>query len=282
MNNLFEISSATKKGVGDVNEDFVTVTQQSAWVIDGATGLTDRVFSSEESDGYWIAKKYDERIKDYINESEELSVIIQRCAEEIREEYKKMTEESSIDEAAKPSAAIALLRWEEDQIEYFVLGDCGFLAFNRRSQIKNVFGEGPRKYDEAVINDLHNLVTNEELEYEEAYEHVRPQLKEHRRLKNSPSGYWTLGLSAEAIDHADVGSLSTNEITSGLLMTDGFEVINTVFDVFKNWKATHDYLETNGLNRGIRVLRDIERGDPACRRYPRLKPSDDASVVILK
>ena len=54
-------------------------------------------------------------------------------------------------------------------------------------------------------------------------------------------------------------------------------------DTFQAMTAVElvDRAAENGLQPLLRQLRDLENSDPECLTYPRLKPHDDATAVLL-
>lgn len=274
--------SASRNGTfGEHNEDVATLTEAGAWVIDGATGLNDCTYTSASTDGQWFAQQFDALLRDRIGRDEELSDIVVDCIEDVRERYYSIAGSDDIDKVTEPSGAIAIARpLGETELEFFVLGDCSVVATHPDNTATEIHGEGPREYDEKAVEKLSELV-QEGHSHEEAFEEIKPMLREHRRLKNTPEGYWGLGFSTEAVAHARTGTIDREETHLLSLFTDGFEQIVQTFDVFCDWSAALNYIETNGVDRSLRILRDLQRSDPNCRRYPRLKPSDDTSIVAI-
>jgi len=281
---MFEFTgvSASRNGTfGEHNEDVATFIEGGAWVIDGATGLTDHTYTSASTDGQWFAQTFDELLRDRIDRNEALSNIVSDSIKDIREKYYSIAGSDDIDKVTEPSGAIAIVRpHPETELEFFVLGDCSVVASHPNRTTTDILGKGPREYDKKAIKNLSELV-HEGYSHKEAFEEIKPMLREHRRLKNTPDGYWGLGFSTEAVDHARTGKFKWGDVRFLSLFTDGFEQIIQVFDVFCDWSAALNYIETNGVERSLRVLRDIQRSDPNCRRYPRLKPSDDMSLVAV-
>lgn len=281
---MFEFTGvpATRNGTfGEHNEDIATFTESGAWVIDGATGLTNQTYTSASTDGQWFAQQFDDHLRDRIDRNEELSNIVLDSIKDVREKYYSIAGSNDINKVTEPSGAIAIVRpHPETELEFFVLGDCSVVASHSNDTTTDIFGEGPREYDKKAIEKLSGLVRDGR-SHREAFEEIKPMLREHRRLKNTPDGYWGLGFSTEAVEHARTGTFNWRDVRFLCLFTDGFEQIVQTFNVFCDWSAALNYIETNGVERSLRVLSDIQRSDPDCHRYPRLKPSDDMSLIAL-
>lgn len=276
----FDVVAHVDGGSG-VNEDRVGQARRAAWVLDGATGLTDDSFTDAASDGAWFVDRFDRALSATVTDVERsLSEIVTECIETVASDFAALVSEDDVDDAALPSGALALARWDETSLEYFVLGDCS-LAVAHEDELVTHFGEGPRELDDEVVREMQSLLTEQGYSYGEAREAVSDTLAAHRRLKNEPDGYWTLGLEPDAVDHATIGSHPRSTIEDACLFSDGFEPIVETYDLFRDWGTAMDYVRENGPVRTVRILRAVEESDPNCTRYPRLKPSDDAGFVLL-
>jgi uncharacterized protein YoaH (UPF0181 family) len=264
-----------------INEDAFGHTGEAAWVIDGATGLTDKEYTDYESDGLWYVEYVSELLEKNISNEETLQSILRDIVTSAEQRYTEViNNDDQILEEEKPSAAISLLRWDADTVEYFILGDCS-AVIERNSDIMVTLGEGPRKLDKKVVEKMRQLMS-EGMSYAEAKDESSDMLRDHRRMKNKEEGYWTLGFDENAMSHALTGTIPTEEFIRGYLFTDGFEPIVETYDVFRDWRAAVNYLGENGMKRAIKILRAIEEADPECKKYPRLKPSDDIAIVEIK
>lgn len=264
-------------------EDLTGRTDNATWVIDGASGMGERDLTDFDSDGVWFVETFDECLKKQTaNISLSLSEIISTCINEVRIKFENYISEQINDPMLEPTGAISLVRERGSEIEYLVLGDCSLVIKKQSGNVETILGEGPREFDKRVVEEVINTMEREGVSYETAYSAARPMLKEHRRMKNKPDGYWTLGFEGDAVSHAKTGRISANNLDRLYLFSDGFELLVPTYDIFADWAAATDYIDANGIERTFQLLRDIERSDPECRRYPRLKPMDDASLVVVE
>jgi hypothetical protein len=74
-NSTFTIDTRLCGGDG-VNEDMYGHTSESAWVIDGATGLTDKQFSNQKSDELWFVNRISDRLSARMSHDHSLSDIV--------------------------------------------------------------------------------------------------------------------------------------------------------------------------------------------------------------
>jgi serine/threonine protein phosphatase PrpC len=104
--------------------------------------------------------------------------------------------------------------------------------------------------------------------------------RRHRALMNRPEGYWTTDLSGRGLDHIEIERMSARAGDHFLLMSDGFY---RLVDTYRRYTyATLIEEAQRGLPQLLRDLREIEDADPECRKYPRLKPRDDATAVLVR
>ena len=66
-----------------------------------------------------------------------------------------------------------------------------------------------------------------------------------------------------------------------LLGTDGFWRLNDTYHVY-GMDQLVDAALNGGLERLARELREIERNDRQCVKFPRIKPTDDATALLCR
>lgn len=93
--------------------------------------------------------------------------------------------------------------------------------------------------------------------------------------------HWALGLNDGAVLHLQQMKVPATSVDVVLLATDGFTRLIDFYGLY-----TPESLLGAARERGVgalcRELRDLEDSDTECRRYPRLKPKDDATALLLK
>ena len=93
--------------------------------------------------------------------------------------------------------------------------------------------------------------------------------------------HWALGLNDGAVLHLQQMKVPATSVDVVLLATDGFTRLIDFYGLY-----TPESLLGAARERGVgalcRELRDLEDSDTEYRRYPRLKPKDDATALLLK
>lgn len=318
-------SGPDKSDDGEVksyNEDFVAYRDhQYVLVLDGSSGLDKE--AGVEYDGYnssaqWFVQKFALTLRERIDEMIPTTELLKGCIREVKEAYQGLLKTDQKSEAAviEPSASLALVRKLDGKIEVTLLGDITVGVRTHDGEVKVLEQTDVARYDNKVIeligkkkkpgHHVCDIVNDDE---------VQKLLRENRNRKNTPDGYWILGLDEEAVDHALVetfidryipdapGELAGRIIDSMLILSDGFA------DYYKKYKkdyvrARENYLrsveayksemdktggmdvlwnraECDNLRNICRDLRRWEEQDAYCDRYPRFKKSDDASAVLV-
>ncbi len=264
------------------NEDISNITSNAAWVIDAATGLGSDRYMPSESDGKWYAEMWDKYLLNNIsNLNKSLKDIILEGLDYITREYNNITQIKEIKAINMPSSGIVLVRWNEKELEYFILGDCQLWIRNSKG-VRIIADYKLPKFDNEALNAMQKYI-DQGYTLEKAREYINQILIENRLKTNKKDGYWSLSFSNEAVYNSlnDV-ILFNNEsqIVDFLLSSDGFYAITDKYKKM-NEAMVFDYIQNKGLKAICNCIRQIEEEDSEAKEYVRFKKSDDASAVYL-
>lgn len=276
------------KGIGlsdrgnKVNEDIFNITDRAAWVLDGATGLTNSNISGFKSDANWYVEKWNEYLSKNISKQEPLKEIIRAGIKEIREEYSKFNGFYSLSGLAYPCAAISVVRLlSENEIEYFVLGDCTLLLKNDKEELE-IYDRKLEQLEDKIIEKIICEKNKNNINLLDAKELCLEDIRNTRLLKNKKSGYWILELNEEAVNHALTGVISVNKSSRICMMSDGFSQYYDTLNIVKNSNEFMTLLEENTIENLLADIRKVQESDNMCNKYPRLKKGDDSTIVYLE
>lgn len=266
---------------GPVNEDLVHAGDEIAWVLDGATGLGPPPFAADEgSPAAQFVRLIAEELQRRAGTPGRLASLVEAALAAVSARLSPSLE-SLHDRAQIPTAAIALARLADGRLDLFVLGDCRIVACHPQGLLIDVLDWRHRAFDEVALRRLGELL-DEGAGFEESRAAIQDLLLAHRRSTNQPGGYWILGNDPEAARHGI--SLTLENPPGGLrllLMTDGFFSLLD-YGLFPSPRHLVDFVEENGLDRAVELLRTEEEADPECRRHPRFKRKDDATAAYLR
>lgn len=265
-----------------VNEDTAYSADTYGWVIDGATGLNKKNLTKSESDAYWFVNEWNNYLKyNILNNSITLKEIIINGIVCISDKFYQISTSKAPNKVDLPSASIVVIRINNDKVEYFLLGDCTLVVQNSDGKSSIIKQKLLDKLDNKAKSEMAKLMRGKGISFNEARQEINPLLINHRLLKNTLGGYWTLEFDKNAVDNCLYGFLDFEECKKVLLMSDGFSAI------FDNYNYTDEnniisLVENNGLQEIYNTIRSIEEEDSDILKYPRFKKSDDASAVLMK
>ncbi|MCT4621930.1 MAG: protein phosphatase 2C domain-containing protein [Marinisporobacter sp.] len=262
-----------------VNEDVANMNEYGAWVLDGATGLNKKNIVGQESDAKWFVTWWDGYLSNQLEKNDSLLNIMEKGIHRIKEEFSKITKEQALSKLDFPSSSIVVLKWHEEELEYFSLGDVALLV-QKEERIQTIMDDKITKLDDSVFNSMKKLMMKEKKNMYEAKEIMMDLIIKNRLLKNTEDGYWILGFNEDAAKKGLYGKIKTDTNTRVLIASDGFSALSDKYD-YVNRNELIKVIENTGVEKLYDTLRDIEEKDSDGILYPRFKKSDDASAIYL-
>ena len=211
------IKAYTQEGTKHVNQDVFGWQGNMVWVIDGATPLFGDDFLGG-NDVQKTVRKISDALKRYANDEDSLADILFHACKSVEKEYRKAISGYDLIEKYKlPSFAIVIVRANNNTVEWYGLGDCeiymhdtvyrdeSFDRINKRNQkkVKNKL---------ALHRETRTLLNNE----------------------NHPEGYWIGSLDGVGCMHGKCGSVTSKDIKSIYLYSDGMSTVLQDKTVMKN------------------------------------------------
>jgi serine/threonine protein phosphatase PrpC len=284
------IDEASIAGSALPNEDVAGHGDGTAWVLDGATGLSAERLLPGHSDAAWLASTYSQLLSKYRwSEGAELRRALESVIRKVSQRFEIEKQRPLKYPYELPSASGALARVCGNSLEFACLGDCRvivrvqeggeptFVTSQERAVVSSL--------DARVIRRLMKLLEDGAMSsYSEALRSsvVLEELRANRSLMNSPAGYWIFGLDPEAARHMEVKKLYLSGGTAeGLLASDGLYRLVDTFAAYPDGKALLEAARSKGMSTLLGELRSLEDADPECRVHPRLKRSDDATGLLF-
>lgn len=275
------------------NEDLVRVTDGAAWVLDGASGLTDRqLVADAASDGRWYVQTFDDYLQSAIADTERtlaeivrdgIDEMVDRLEQDMTVPTANTPETADIEQAVTPldlpAATIAIVRWSGDDLETYSLGDS--TAFVRTGDDDHQYYHGdPNQFDRLTVERVAELrEEHPDASWQELRERVQPTVESIRRLREMPNGYWALGVNPVAARKGVTGRHDIENVDAAYLFTDGLWGLVPEFGVYDTWTDALDAMDTHGVEHVVARLREAERDDADLEAVPRLKCHDDVGVV---
>ena len=272
---ILAVIDAVCEPSGTVNEDRWGALEQSAWVLDGSTGLTTERVLPGPSDALWLMERVDLGLKGRADEAPSLAAALRPTLAEARTEFVRVALRRDAEAADMPCGSLVMLRVREGVAEMSSLGDCRIVDGKGRS-----FGtSGVTALDERLVEEVVAL-QKQGVPHRKIWQRLLPMTRRHRALMNRAEGYWTTDVTGAGLDHIEIERVPTRAGDDFLMMSDGFY---RLVDTYRRYTyATLMEMAQRGLAPLLQELREIEDEDPECRTYPRLKPRDDATAMLVR
>ena len=261
-----------------MNEDAVASFDNFAFVIDGASplcGKGDTLASNITS--------YVDFLKNYVagrHESGEIVDILTSCIREIRKRSDlNIAYTEDIDSSSAAFLSVRLL--EDGAVEYYTIGDCSLLVELADGEILEICDKTVPVLDAKVVAEMLRISKEKSISVCEARRYVLDMLRAHRKKKNTPDGYWILGLNPEAVSMGRRGVFEAGKIVSCCLLTDGFSDYYNTMRIVDSPAEFFSALKHSGAEHLLSQLVQAQERDSGCNLHPRLKKEDDASLVFL-
>ncbi len=260
------------------NEDLSIIGDNLAVILDGSTGLGPQVTPGPESDAVWFVNLVGEHLLRTWNQVPDFPQALKSSVETVATKFGALHSQDKVDTYARPSAALVAVAIEDSEVNVYRMGDCSAVRLTQGTA--PIFQESRLEaLDRRAIDVLlHHLQSG--LSYSDARKATMPMLIKHRAMMNTPDGYELLTVDPSCVDLMEKKTISPVSGERLLLSSDGFSTI------FENYGRS-DFLKEIALGRQhlkqtITEIRRMENNDKAMSRFPRLKPHDDASAILLE
>ena len=254
-----------------------------AWVIDGATSVAGQDYlGAGRGDPAWYAHALSKRLEANAARGLALAELHAAAARDVAGEYRKLCSQlrAATPLYAQPMAGLTMVRVSGDRVELYELGDCPAFALADGGGVRRLT---THEASEAA-DESHTRVTAAQQAVGYAPKAVwadrLPSLRQRREVQLTER---PLQVSTPALDAVFGGYATSFElagVSALVLMSDGFERFSVKYRLGDDAEMIRRSIE-EGPDGPLAALRAAEAADPDCRRFPRLKPSDDATCVVI-
>lgn len=285
----FEIVATASRPGDSVNEDAAghaesgkgIFYQQTAWVLDGATGVARREYVPDgPTDAAWLARTLNEEMTALESSAYAARRYFERVIDRVAARYHALVPDyKTLPRHARPSAAVVWLRANPGWIEFRHQGDC--VAAIEQGREVTCLGVIDRTGSDDKLKELIAARLAAGPSDRKLLDAMGDELRRRRDRLNRPSGYWMLGIDRRAAVAMDYAIFKALPGTRVLLCSDGYW---RLVDHFHRYDAAG--LLRASFERGpdalLDELRALEAADPDCLAFPRIKPTDDATALTLR
>lgn len=261
------------------NEDIYGVIKNGAFVIDGASGLTNKNYTPSGNDVNWMVNWWKEYLEENLDDTTySVQEILREGIGRFNKVYGEFVDLSTLKLHEQLSAGIAIVRRTGEFLEAYVLGDVEITLEDKDSEIMMITDSSIKKLDDEVI---HLISRNENRKGELVFKGFTQEeldiLILNRSKMNQPGGYYILSHSQEAVDKGLYRKLPVESISRCLLATDGLLPLSYKYSK----KGILDRIREIGAKKLITELRELEDSDRDKRSIGRLKTHDDATLIYM-
>jgi hypothetical protein len=262
-----------------VNEDGIGLRGSFAWVIDGATGLSDEQLTSGGSDAAWLAGLIGDRLVDLAGE--EGDAVLSRLEADIHSIFRETTAHvPGVGEHDAPSACLGLVETHPGEggqvrVQGRFLGDVIALVPTERGIVRWT-DERAKPFEKKTLAAL----GAREHAPGSIPEAVKRQILENRTKLNRPDGYWVVNPLRPWAGRELRFEAQVKPGEPIVLATDGFMRLVDVFGAYSD-TALHARLAAGKGPDLMKELRERERSDLLAAAYPRVKTHDDATFLVI-
>ena len=262
------------------NDDAFAYRETAAIVLDGATGLGERLMPGP-SDAAWLSRFGANRIMSYLGEGAQPQEAVTAALFDAETSFAQLRRREPAERYEMPFASMMLAVAGETAIDFLWYGDCAALVQHTDGRVE-IVGEAIEKraretgYAKKLAESKGQTVAAADLR-----EEFLPALRKGRNTVNTPKGNYLFGPDVIAADHVETRRLDMAPGAHVLLVSDGFLALASDYGRY-DIAGLVEAAKTDGLPTLMRELRDIEDKDPDGRQFPRFKKSDDATAVLVR
>jgi hypothetical protein len=265
------ITAASEAGdAGKLNEDWFLVQPGIVVVLDGATARTGTGCRHGIA---WYAATLGTSIA---NHATDLAVPLRQVLHKSITSTADRHRECDLSHPATPSAAVAIVRVNDQALEYLILGDVT-VVLETEDGASAICDD---RVEHTAVAERHAAAI---LPFGTAEKQAALLVMKHAELslRNRDNGYWIAAADPAVAEHAIIGGVPLTSVGRYAVLTDGAARLAVPFEVI-SWAGLLDLLEQKGPRHLIETLRQNENLDNSGELWPRNKRSDDATAILTQ
>jgi hypothetical protein len=263
-----------------VCEDAAYIGENFAFVIDGAGGVDGAHVTDAVTDAKWFAEEWKTHLISALNSNRSILDIIKDGVPKIAKKYDTFDGAKGVKD--KPSAAIAIVRIQNEYLEYFVLCDAVMIVRKKNGTCELITDARLNVLDDINFEHMKRIAKEKGIPNKDAFEYIKPYILENRYKMNTPDGYAALAHTVDGLDSAVQGKFPLDEVADFVVFSDGFAESFDLFDIYASVDELIEDVSVNGIEQAVEKLHREHDKDPECNIYVRNKKCDDISVVYAK
>lgn len=264
------------------SEDIYGNTDNCFWVLDGALSLSKANYTGAYSDIVWMVNWWNTYLSKNIEQfNKTIATILEEGIDQFNSEFNRYTDFRKLSKLDRSTAAIVIVRINNDLIECYGLGDSEINIRNKKGNIEKLIDEKVEDLDNEVIDMIFNNKERINNITFNGYTDKELVVLQNNRMKiNEKDGYYILEHEKEAIKYGNYKEYKLCEVQDLILMTDGYSAIYNKYNQL-TIDQLMDKCNKDGVKPIINLIRTIEESDSSFEKYKRLRLHDDATAIYL-
>jgi hypothetical protein len=256
------------------NEDFVGAVPGAAVLLDGA-GIPGAEAVCSHGVG-WFVQRLSAALLDRLFH-EDGADLVDTLAASISTVAGMHRDTCDITSTVSPQAAVAIVRFREERVEYLVLGDI-YVVLDLSDRDPEVVTD-PREVAvrSQCVGPLRGKATGT-AEYDCALASVRDAFRSRR---NRPGGFWVAKEDPYAATQAVTGTVTLDSLFGVALLTNGASRLVAPYQV-ADWRTVLDLARTGGPSEFLRRVREAEEGTRRAGGSTAIYEPDDATIAFCE
>ncbi|MHA7580350.1 protein phosphatase 2C domain-containing protein [Paenibacillus vandeheii] len=277
----WSVRAGTRPGMLEVpNEDAIVnhANGQIYGVIDGVSALNSGSGVNGHSGGYIAAQLLADELQAVEPDGDLLHAVLR--ANDLLSQQMKEAGVDLLYKWKRWGAVFAVCKVYETYVDYVQCGDCMLFARYTDGTVRMLTRNQVESFDWGTLQEKQRLAAAGATE-EEIRTRISQMAQTNRSLANTLAGYTVMNGEPVFGQFVEYGRISRANLLQLYVLSDGmFHFIEHDDDPHK-WGRLLARLDDWGIDNEMDHLVCLEKLDPFCAQYPRHKPSDDKSVVII-
>lgn len=267
--------------IAKVNEDTYGYAEDCIWVLDGSTGLNGKrlVAGENGSDAQWYSHTFSKFLEENLpGSTEPLPELFSRGVKTVWAEFEKLAG-GSVKREDVPCTVGCAARIRDGYLEYITVGDCCLLIRYKDGRVVELLDRTLCGFDQNTLRLGMEIAKKEQIPLLSCRPKMLPELRRVRMTMNTPEGYISLADDHISVLSAKTGKVTLDEIRDICMVSDGFSEFYGMFSLAENLNVFMDMAKNRDPEALFEELLKAQKSDPEGMRYPRMKLSDDATIL---
>lgn len=279
---MVTVEQFTHRGIHVLNEDALVINERAGvyGVLDGVSSIVPYLSDKKETGGYIAAQA----VKNYFESLDRVEQLTEHVAA-ANQKLRELMLQANINMEKKDGlwgTALALVRIQEDRVEFIQTGDCMILAVYQDGEVRPLTWRQVAHLESPAIEKWEEGVNKGMSNQKDLHGTVMDIIRENRFQSNTNGGYGVLNGEPHAVHFLEYGKINRSRLKHVILLSDGlFWPSKDVPSDRSYWDYTAQRVLEIGVEQYAHELLEIEEADPECLTYARFKKSDDKTGMVL-